>query len=84
MSDSLTAEVLHARLEALGWKRKYLKLQAETAERLEKLEPWMVEWLRIEANSTGYEQYCISPSKLEDIADAIEHVIGENDDNDSL
>jgi hypothetical protein len=68
--------------QALNWARRYRILKAETAERLEKLEPWMVDWLRIEANSTGYEQYCISPSKLEDIADAIEQVIGEDDAQD--
>ena len=42
MSDT---EAIRYRLEALGWRRKYKQLQAETAERLEKLEPWMVAYL---------------------------------------
>jgi len=68
MSDP---ETIRYRLEALGWKRKYKQLQIETAERLEKLEPWMVEWL-----------YDWEWPQANEIAAAIEHAIGEGDAQD--
>ena len=68
MSDP---ETIRYRLEALGWERKYKKLQIETAERLEKLEPWMVEWL--------YDQ---PKAGADIIGDAIHHAIGGDDARD--
>jgi len=69
MSDT---EAIRYRLEALGWQRKYKQLQIETAERLEKLEPWMVEWL-----------YDWEWPKADEIAAAIHHaIVSDNDNND--
>ena len=78
MSDT---EAIRYRLEALGWKRKYKQLQIETAERLEKLEPWMVEWLYDRAKHTPtYADVRFCPrSHMEVIAAAIYHAIGEED-----
>ena len=68
MSDP---EAIRYRLEALGWQRKYRQLQTETAERLEKMEPWMVEWL-----------YDWEWPKANEIAAAIYHAIGGDDEQD--
>jgi len=68
MSDT---EAIRYRLEALGWRRKYKQLQAETAERLEKLEPWMVEWL-----------YDWEWPQANEIAAAIHQAIGDDDAQD--
>ena len=68
MSDN---EAIRYRLEALGWKRKYQHLQIETAERLGRLEPWMVEWL-----------YDWEWPKANIIAAAIHQAIGDDDAQD--
>ena len=76
MSDN---EAIRYRLEALGWKRKYRKLQTETAERLEKLQPWMVEWLRHEAAQADTDDLPEWAKAGEQVAAAIQHAIGEDD-----
>ena len=79
------ANAIRYRLEALGRKRKYKQLQIETAERLEKLEPWMVDWLYrrgAEAMRNGVDGVA---SDLDQIAAAIHHAIGdESDDHNHL
>jgi len=77
MSDN---DAIRYRLEALGWKRKYRKLQTETAERLEKLDEWMYRrlWqLADQYRDKGAEQVA---EEVERIGDAIYHAIGEDDE----
>jgi len=70
-------ETIRYRLEALGWKRKYEQLQAETAERLEKLEPWMVDWLGAEATQAECDDMPEWAEAGRQVAAAIHHAIGE-------
>jgi len=72
-------DAIRYRLEALGWKRKYKQLQTETAERLQKLEPWMVEWLRHEAAQADTDDLPEWAKAGEQVAAAIHHAIGEDD-----
>ena len=78
MSDN---EAIRYRLEALGWQRKYKQLQVETAERLEKLEPGMVPFLYGLAAVNRAERLGNTAVYVDQIAAAIQHAIGEDDDN---
>jgi len=80
-------QAIRYRLEALGWQRKYKQLQVETEERLEKLEPWMVEWLLAPETEAGWsaipEEVMKAPGRVDEhIAAAIHHAIGGDDAQD--
>jgi len=69
----------HARLDALWWERRYRKLQAETAERLEQLEPWMVDWLYHEAAQADTDGLPEWAKAGRQVAAAIHHAIGREE-----